>query len=87
MQERLYKWSTRNYQLLLVLLSFALATTGVKPNLVIHGCIEHLLLDRLICRTYCVELPKPVDNRFLLPVFKISLICLFSLLLDSLRCD
>ena len=38
--------------------------TNAKPNRVIHGCIEHLLLDRLTCKTYCAELPKPVGNYF-----------------------
>ena len=26
--------------------------------------LEHLLLDKLICKIYCVELPKPVGDRF-----------------------
>ena len=38
--------------------------TYVKPKQVIHYCIEHLLLEALICNTYCVELPRAEGDHF-----------------------
>ena len=45
----------------LSLSAFAQATVYTK---VIHGWVEYLMLVRLVCNTYCVELHKPEGDRF-----------------------
>ena len=54
MQDHLCERST-NYQSLLVIVSFAQATVYIKPQQIIHGWVEHLMLERLVYNTYCVE--------------------------------
>ena len=61
MQNCLCEWSSTNYRSLLVIVSFAQATVYTKPQQIIHGWVEHLMLERLVCNTYCVE---PEGDRF-----------------------
>ena len=35
-----------------------------KPQQIIHGWVEHLMLERLVCNTYYVELHRPEGDRF-----------------------
>ena len=64
MQDRLCEWLSTNYRSLLVIVSFAQATVYTKPQQIIHGWVEHLMLKRLVCNTYCVELHRPEGDRF-----------------------
>ena len=64
MQDRLCERSSTNYRSLLVIVSFAQATVYTKPQQIIHGWVEHLMLKRLVCNTYCVELHRPEGDRF-----------------------
>ena len=67
MQDRLCERLSTNYRSLLIIVSFAQATVYTKPQQVIHGWVEHLMLERLVhfvCNTYCVELHRPVSDRF-----------------------
>ena len=64
MQDRLCEQLSTNYRSLLVIVSFAQATVYTKPQQIIHGWVEHLMLERLVCNTYCVELHRPEGDRF-----------------------
>ena len=64
MQDHLCEQSSTNYQLLLVIVSFAQATVYTKPQQIIHGWVEHLMLERFVCNTYCIELHRPEGDRF-----------------------
>ena len=35
-----------------------------KPQQIIRGWVEHLMLERLVCNTYCVKLHRSEGNRF-----------------------
>ena len=56
------------------ILSMAQATVYTKPQQIIHGWVEHLMLERLVCNTYCVELHRPEGDRF--PVVRIQIFAL-----------
>ena len=64
MQDRLCEWLSTNYRSLLVIVSFVQATVYTKPQQIIHGWVEHLMLERLVCNTYCVEFHRPEGDCF-----------------------
>ena len=59
---RVFVWAVDKS--LLVFVRLAQATVYIKPKQVIHCCVEHLLLEVLICNTYYVELPRAESDHF-----------------------
>ena len=46
-------------------LRFCFFLSGKKfANSCIHCWVEHLMLERLVCNTYCVKLHRSEGNRF-----------------------